>query len=136
MSINDNLKKIKISLRYSGLGYFAFWRILNLIIIGLLLAGGFLSIYFIYQNINTALVNSATILNLKSNLTYDALNIIDFEKARQAIDNKKKQTPVQKNLRNLFVYGTIVQTATSTNQISTSTTYASSSSATSTQTNQ
>lgn len=99
----NELKKIKILLKYRT--YYGFWRLLNIIVAGALLFGTALAVYFIYQNINTALVNTVLITNIKTRLTFDALDIESYEKIKRIIETKQVVKSIPNNLRNIFMYG-------------------------------
>ena len=85
--------------------YYDFWRLLNIIVAGALLVGATLTVFFIYQNINTALVNTALITDVKTRLTFDTLDIESYEKIKNIIATKQAVKPISNNLRNIFVYG-------------------------------
>lgn len=99
----NKFKKIKILLKYHT--YYGFWRLLNIIVAGALLVGTTLAIYFINQNINIALVNTTLIADIKTRLTFDALDLEAYEKTKQIIAIKQVTKPIPKNLRNIFIYG-------------------------------
>lgn len=98
----NKIPNIKITLR--GNSQFAFWRLINIIVSGILLIGMLLAILFVYKNINTALINAALISNIKSNLTFDTLDLKGFDKAKKMIESKKQTRPFQTNVRNIFIY--------------------------------
>jgi len=99
----NKLKKIKILLRYHT--YYDFWRLLNIIVAGALLIGTSLAVYFIHQNINIALVNTALVTDIKTRLTFDTMNIESYEKIKKIINNKQTAKTIPNNLRNIFMYG-------------------------------
>lgn len=99
----SKLKKIKIPLRYRAT--YSFWRLLNIIVAGTLLTSTALAVYFIHQNINIALVNTALITNIKTYLTFDILDIESYEKIKKNIETKQIAKPIPNDLRNIFTYG-------------------------------
>ncbi|MFH1291676.1 MAG: hypothetical protein ABIH87_00550 [bacterium] len=115
----SKLKKIKIGLRYGG--GFAFWRIINSIITGTLISGMVFSVFFTYQNLNTALANTTVVKIIKPNITFDALNINGHEKAEKIIEEKKSLEPIPKNLRNIFTFSYNPSTTTPTYEQTTTT---------------
>lgn len=117
MSVNK-LKKIKIKLRYHT--QFAFWRMLNLIIISILLASSCFAIYFIHNNINMALENTALIINLKNSQTFDSLDLKNYDGVNKKIKEKDNLQPLSIGIRNIFDYDQdkTITTTTSSNQTS------------------
>jgi len=91
-------------------GQFTAWRLLNIIISGILLAVLIFFIFFIYQNVNTALINTAIALDIKSKTTFDTLNIKKYDAAKQIIEKKKQLPVLDKNVRNMFNYETVTTT--------------------------
>ncbi len=83
---------------------FLFWRLLNIIVSGLLLVGMMLATTFIYKNIDIALTNATIISNIKSGVTFDTLDISGFERAKKTINNKKQLTTFTLITRNIFTY--------------------------------
>jgi hypothetical protein len=111
MSANK-LRNLKNKFKLNS--HFAFWRMLNLIIVAILLGSCIFTSLFIYNNINTALINSTAILNIKSNIKFDNLKIKDYDKVRNNIEARKKLTQFSINDRNIFKYDTLINTNTST----------------------
>ncbi len=102
--------KIKLIVSYKG--RYGFWRLLNLIILGLLLTGALFTYYFIYQNIYSNIANSNAIISLKSNLSIYDLDLQTYEKAENAINQKKHQEEIPNNIRNIFYYSASISTST------------------------
>jgi len=119
MSAN-NLKNFKISLRYKT--QFAFWRMLNLLIVGILLIGSGFAIYFVCNNINNALENTTLIINLKTNATFDSLDLKNYDTVNKKIKQKENLPALTTSTRNIFEYGPIVTTTTASTTSSSTTT--------------
>ncbi len=92
---------------------FATWRMLNIVISGILLAVLIFFIFFIYRNINTALINTATALEIKSKTTFDTLDLKKYDAARLIIENKKNLPTINQSMRNMFNYETPTTTTNS-----------------------
>ena len=97
-------------------GRYGVWRLLNLLILGVICAGVFLTFFYIYQNIYSTLYNSNIIINLRTNAAIYELDVNAYEKARAAIEKKKIVVKIPGDLRNVFSYKLIT---TSTNATST-----------------
>ncbi len=95
---------LKIPLSYKG--KYGFWRLVNIITIGLLLFGALFTYYFIYQNIYSTIANANAIVSLKSNLNIYDLDLQAYEKAERAITQKKQLEEFPSNVRNIFYYST------------------------------
>jgi len=117
MSINFNLKKLKPSVHTEPNNHYGFWRLLNLIVSGSLIVGMMLSVFFIYRNVDKALTDTATIVNIKSQITFDVLDTKTYQETREAIDGKEKIKPIPADIRFVFDY----QTATTTYESTTTT---------------
>ena len=99
--LTDNLK---IPLSYKG--KYGFWRLVNILTLGLLLSGALFTYYFIYQNIYSTIANANAIVSLKSNLNIYDLDLQAYEKAERAIAQKKQLEEFPANVRNIFYYST------------------------------
>lgn len=86
-------------------GKYGFWRILNIIILGLLTFGVMFTFYFIYQNIYSIIANANAITSLKSNIHIYNLDVQAYEKAEAAIKQKNHLEEIPSNIRNVFYYG-------------------------------
>jgi hypothetical protein len=94
------------------------WRLVYILVFGLLSFGIALTAYFIYQTIYSGIANSNAIIstNLASN-TY-SLDMASYEKSLTAITQKKQLEKFEPNLRNVFYYA---QTQNTSTYVSTST---------------
>ncbi|TAN34168.1 hypothetical protein EPN28_00295 [Patescibacteria group bacterium] len=105
----------KFSLEKSG--RYAHWRVLNLIIVGLLLGGAMFTFYFIQQNIFSSIANANAIVALRANASADTVNLQAFAAAKDAIAEKKIKIELNTALRNIFFYAaTSTRIASGTNQ--------------------
>ena len=91
------------------------WKILALLISGLLLGSIIWSVYFLYQYAYTTLNNADAIVVLNSNLGVDVIDNKAFSTAQNAIKLKKDLPEIGTKLRNIFYYGN--ENATSTSNI-------------------
>ena len=116
MSTTKNImEKLKIKCENRAIR----WRLLAIFINILLLAGALFTFYFIRQNINIALVNARAITDLKSNATFDILDVQTFEKIEKIIEGKENTKLLSKKIRNIFVYDKSISTTTKISVVST-----------------
>ncbi len=85
-------------------GRYGFWRLLNIVILGLLVFVAMFTYYFIYQNIYITIANANAIVSLKSSLSIYDLDLQAYEKAKAAIVQKKHLEEFPLNIRNIFYY--------------------------------
>lgn len=95
------------------------WQLFGIFINILLLAGALFTFCFIRQNINIALVNAKVITDLKSNATFDILDLQTFEKTEKIIEDKINTKLLTKKIRNIFVYDKSISTTTKITVVST-----------------
>ena len=105
--------KLKIPIAYKG--RYGFWRLLNIVIMGLLAFGVMFTYYFIYQNIYSNITNANAIVSLRSSLHIYDLDLQAYEKAVIAIAQKKQLEKFPPNIRNIFSYNKNTSTYASTN---------------------
>lgn len=98
----------KIPVAYKG--RYGFWRLLNIVILGILVSGAMFTYYFIYQNIYSTIANANAIVSLRSNLSIFDLDLQAYEKATAAIAKKKHLEELSPNIRNIFYYNTRTST--------------------------
>ncbi len=96
--------KLGIPITYKG--RYGFWRLLNILILGILVSGAMFTYYFIYQNIYSTIANANAIVALKSSLSIFDLDLQAYEKARAAITQKKYMEDFPPKTRNIFYYNT------------------------------
>ncbi len=94
--------KLPIPISYKG--RYGFWRLLNILIFGLLVSGAMFTTYFIYENIYSTIANANAIVSLRSNLNIYDLDLKAYEKAENAIAQKKRLDTFPANIRNIFYY--------------------------------
>ncbi|MEK7131710.1 MAG: hypothetical protein AAB797_03195 [Patescibacteria group bacterium] len=104
--------KLPIPIAYKG--RYGFWRLLNIVVLGLLVSGSMFTYYFIYQNIYSAIANANSIIALQSNLNIYDLDLQAYEKAEAAITQKKRLEEFPLNIRNIFYYNTGTSTYANT----------------------
>ncbi len=96
------INKSKIIVAYKG--RYGFWRLINIVIFGLLISGAMFTYYFIYQNIYSTIANANAITSLQSNLNIYDLDLQAYEKARTAITLKTQAQEIPADIRNIFYY--------------------------------
>ena len=107
------LSKLRLKSKNSKDSVFIFWRILNTAITGTLLAGVIIAIFFIYRNINMTLVNTAMVIDLKSKITFNSIDLNGYGQATKSIEQKKAFNIVSSSLKNMFTYEISTTTAKS-----------------------
>ena len=85
-------------------GKYGLWRLVYILIFGILLSSVLFTYYFIYQNIYTSVANANAIVSIQSNLNIYNLDISTFEKAAAAIDKKQVREEFPANTGNIFNY--------------------------------
>ncbi|MBI2038137.1 MAG: hypothetical protein HYT15_04420 [Candidatus Magasanikbacteria bacterium] len=89
---------------------YSHWRLIYILIFGLLASAVALTYYFIYQNVYSAIANANAIISLQSSLNIYNLDIPAFEKATAAIEKKQKIGGFPSNSRNIFYYNSSTST--------------------------
>ncbi|MFH1789642.1 MAG: hypothetical protein ABH832_01070 [bacterium] len=84
---------------------YLFWRVLNLSVAGLFVILLFFCVYFVQDNFKKAIVNTAVITNMQSNLNYDVLDLPLFDRITKRIDSKSKVQPIAQPIKYIFIYG-------------------------------
>lgn len=95
----------KINIELKPRGRFLYWRIINLLIGGILAGGALFTFYFIQQSIFSAISNANAIVSLKSSVNMDIIDLAAFEQATKSIGLKNAKVKIEPNIRNIFVYG-------------------------------
>ncbi len=93
------------------------WRVLSIIIIGVLTGSVIMSSYFSYQNIYQTIADANAVVVLSSTVGSDIINIPEYEKAEQFLERKRAPFFFAEGARNIFTYATASSTlpgATST----------------------
>lgn len=103
MLTNNKLPRLPIPVTYKG--RYGFWRLINILIFGLLISGAMFTYYFIYQNIYSTIANANAITSLQANVNIYDLDLQAYEKAVAAITQKKHIEEIPSNIRNVFYYG-------------------------------
>lgn len=110
--LTNKLPRLPIPIAYKG--RYGFWRLLNIVILGLLVFGAMFTYYFIYQNIYSTIANANAIVSLRSNLNIYDLDLEAYEKAQAAIAQKKHLEEFPPGIRNIFYYTTTTSTYANT----------------------
>lgn len=108
MLTNNKPPKSPILVTYKG--RYGFWRLINIVIFGLLISGAMFTYHFIYQNIYSTIANANAITSLQANVNIYDLDLQAYEKATLAIAQKKRIEEIPSNIRNIFYYGTNTST--------------------------
>jgi hypothetical protein len=93
---------------------YGLWRLIYILVFGLLTFGMVITGYFIYKTIYVGIANANAIIStgLSSN-TY-SLDIASYEKSVTATTQKKQLEKFEKNVRNIFYYSQSTSTYVST----------------------
>lgn len=91
---------------------YGLWRLIYILVFGLLAAGMTLTGYFIYKTIYIGIANASAIIStgLSSN-TY-SLDTASYEKSIAATAQKKQLEKFENNTRNIFYYSQAQSTST------------------------
>ncbi|MFA5770923.1 MAG: hypothetical protein WC894_05520 [Patescibacteria group bacterium] len=116
MSINVKFDQIKKTGYLKPANRYTIWKVVGMLIIGLLLACTMLVFYFIYQYSYLTLSNANAILTLSSNLGVDIVENNNFKISQDIINSKKSLPEITNKIRNIFYY---VETSSSTTTAST-----------------
>lgn len=98
MSANNNNPKT--------INNYRLWRIFNMVIVGILIGAVIIIIYFVHYSINQALINTATVINLKNEMTFDKLDLIKYKETNRLLENKQNKQLVNQEIRNIFLFTT------------------------------
>lgn len=101
MLINKNLDINQI---FGSAGKYARWRIISILIVGIMIGSAFYTTNFIYKNIYTTLANANTIIVLSSSLGVDAVDIKNYTLAEEKKQKKAETFVWPTNLRTIFNY--------------------------------
>lgn len=112
MSANKSKTKTPVASKHKG--QYNFWRIINIVTLGILAAAIACTYYFIYQNINNTITNTAIITALKPNINWSSLDIGAYEQAQKIILQKKNIIQIPSKLRNIFSYDNSTSSLNST----------------------
>lgn len=105
--------KLKIVVSYKG--KYGFWRMMNIIILGLLVSGTMFTYYFIYQNIYSTIANANAVVALRLSQDVFDLDLQAYEKAEAVIRQKTQPEEIPDNIRNIFYYRTSTPIYANTN---------------------
>jgi hypothetical protein len=95
----------RFNIELKSKGRFFYWRIINLLIGGILAGGIMLTFYFIQQSIFSAIANANAIVSLQSSANLDIIDLPAFEQATKNIALKSVKIKIEPDIRNIFVYG-------------------------------
>lgn len=91
----------KFSVTLSG---YSRWRLLSIIIIGLLCGGLGISGYLVLDHVTRALDDANTIVQLNGNGGFDVVNTAAYEKTQTLLQLKTKSALIPGDLRSIFVF--------------------------------
>lgn len=97
---------------FSSGGRYAKWRILSMLIVGVMAASALLTANFIYQNIYVTLTNANIIVVLSSNLSVDTIDLKNYNLAEERKKYKTENFSWGNKIRNIFNYETSNTTTT------------------------
>lgn len=111
MLISKNSGTIQI---FSKPGKYNRWRIISILIVGIMIGSAFYTTNFIYKNIYTTLANANTIIVLSSSLVVDAVDIKNYNLAEAKKKEKATVFAWPKDLRVIFNYENTSSSTSST----------------------
>lgn len=83
---------------------YSLWRLIYILVLGLLAATILLTSYFIYQTIYIGIANANAIVASETALSMYNLDIVSYEKNLALINQKKQLGGFPANSRNIFIY--------------------------------
>ena len=95
-------------------GKYERWRIISILVVGLMLASALFAANFVYKNIYITLSNANTIIVLSSNLGVDAVDTKNYNLAEEKKAAKNNAFSWPKETRKIFDYAITVTTTTTT----------------------
>jgi len=104
MKLSNNLDLKNLNKMFSNGGRYARWRILSMIIVGIMAASALLTANFIYQNIYVTLSNANIIIVLSSNLSVDTIDLKNYNLAEERTRYKTESFSWSDKIRNIFNY--------------------------------
>lgn len=93
---------------------YGLWRLVYILVFGLLATGIVLTAYFIYQTIYIGIANANSIISTSLSSNTYSLDTASYEKSLTATTEKSKLEKFQPNTRNIFYYSQNTTTYVST----------------------
>lgn len=105
MPANNKLDQLNLKGYLKPANKYTKWKIVSLVVIGLLAVGVILTFYFVYQYTYTTLSNANVIILLNSNLNVDPIDNKAYQLSQNILKLKKEEvSAIPDNLRNIFYY--------------------------------
>lgn len=99
-------------------GRYGHWRIINLLVVGVMIGSVMLTGFFIYQNLFTTLNNAYIVTVLSSDLGVDTVDLNNYERAQTILEQKRREFKIPADLRNIFIYASPTSTVSTTSNAS------------------
>lgn len=96
-----------INLKFKPPGKYAGWRLLSIVLVGLLLSTALFTFYFIYNNIYATMADANAVLILNTQLGGEAIDQAAYEKAVQLLAVKNTPFVIPTTTRDIFDNRTI-----------------------------
>lgn len=93
---------------------YGLWRLVYILVFGLLTFGVILTGYFIYQTIYIGIANANSIISTELTANTYSLDTASYEKSLTATSQKSQLEKFQPNTRNIFYYSQSTSTYVST----------------------
>lgn len=100
-----NIKSINPQKIFKEPGKYTTWKILELVIIGLLIGGIMWTINFLYEYAYITLDNTQAIVILNSSAGIDTIDDKSFNAIKTAIKLKNDLPNIDNKIKNIFYYG-------------------------------
>jgi hypothetical protein len=97
-------KNLNINQIFDSGGKYAHWRIVSILIVGIMIGSALFTANFVYNNIYITLSNANTIIALSSSLGIDAVDVKNYNLAEEKREEKAENFTWPENLRNIFNY--------------------------------
>jgi hypothetical protein len=105
MPLDLKIKKMPTLLFLQKPGKFTNWKIVGMLIIGLIISSIIWSFSFLYNYAYATISNANAIIILSSGLGIDALDNKTFNDVQEKIKLKNSLPSIDENIRNIFYYG-------------------------------
>ncbi len=80
------------------------WRLLSIIVVGVMTIATIASLWFMYKNIYSTIQNSTVIVSLNDSNSWQTIDLVTFQKIEARLKEKMASPDWPTPLRNMFVY--------------------------------
>lgn len=99
-------------------GTYQWWVIITYLVLGLMVGSLLMSGIFVYNYTFRTLEDAHLIVLLNTDMVVNNVNMENYQKAVELVNQKSAPTVIPDKLRNIFIYGAFTTSTTSTVQSS------------------